>query len=90
MSTLFFGSGRDIKVAGEERLLKLNAMDEFCLETYENAKLYKKHTKRRHDKHLVLLNLWFPIDGNVVMNCFLWAGGFSYYRRGAAEISILV
>ena len=24
------------------------------------------------------------------INCFLWAGGFPYYRRGAAEISVTV
>ena len=43
----------DRKVAGEERLLKLNEMDEIRLEAYENAKLYKEHTKKWHDKHLV-------------------------------------
>ena len=43
----------DFKVAGEERLLKLNEMDEFCLDAYENAKLYKERTKRWHDKHLI-------------------------------------
>ena len=32
----------DLKVAGEEMLLKFNEMDEFRLETYENAKLLKK------------------------------------------------
>ena len=43
----------DLKVASEERLLKLNKMDEFRLDAYENAKLYKEHTKRWHDKHLI-------------------------------------
>ena len=43
----------DLKVAGEERLLKLNEMDEFRLNAYENAKLYKERTKRWHDKHLI-------------------------------------
>ena len=43
----------DLKVAGEERLLKLNEMDEFRLDAYENAKLYKELTKRWHDKHLI-------------------------------------
>ena len=43
----------DLKVAGDERLLKLNEMDEFCLDAYENAKLYKERTKRWHDKHLL-------------------------------------
>ena len=42
-----------LKVTGEERLLKLNEMDEFHLEAYESAKLYKERTKRWHDKHLV-------------------------------------
>ena len=41
------------KVAGEERLLKLNEMDEFHLDAYENAKLYKERTKRWHDKHVI-------------------------------------
>ena len=31
----------DLKVTGEERMLKLNEMDEFRLKAYENAKLYK-------------------------------------------------
>ena len=43
----------DIKIVGEERLLKLNEMDEFRLEAYENATIYKERTKRWHDKHLV-------------------------------------
>ena len=43
----------DLKVAGEERLLKLNELDEFLLEAYENVKLYKERTKKWHDKHLV-------------------------------------
>ena len=36
----------DLKVAGEETLLKLNEMDEFHLEAYENAKLYKKKNQK--------------------------------------------
>ena len=43
----------DLKVAGDERLLKLNEMDEFRLDAYENAKLYKERTKRWHDKHVI-------------------------------------
>ena len=43
----------DLKVAGEERLLKLNEMDEFSLNAYENTKLHKERTKRWHDKHLI-------------------------------------
>ena len=43
----------DLKVAGDERLLKLNEMDEFHLNAYENAKLYKERTKKWQDKHLI-------------------------------------
>ena len=43
----------DIKAAGEGRLLQLNELDEFRLEAYENAKLYKERTKRWHDKQLI-------------------------------------
>ena len=43
----------DLKVAGEERLLRLNKMDGFRLDAYENAKLYNEHTKRWHDKYVI-------------------------------------
>ena len=36
----------DLKVAGEERLLQLDELDEFRLEAYKNDKLYKERTKR--------------------------------------------
>ena len=39
--------------AGKKRLLQLNELDEFRMNAYENAKLYKDHTKLRHDKHSV-------------------------------------
>ena len=55
----------DLKVAGEERLLKLNELDEFRLEAYENAKLYKERTKRWHDKHLVRRD--FKIGNKVLL-----------------------
>ena len=43
----------NISYAQHQRcLLQLNEMDEFHLEAYENAKLYKEHTKRWHDKHI--------------------------------------
>ena len=43
----------DMKQAGEKRFLQLNEMDEFRLQSYENAKLYKEQTKRWHDKKIV-------------------------------------
>ncbi|XP_075504493.1 uncharacterized protein LOC142541930 [Primulina tabacum] len=38
---------------GDERVLQLNEMDEFRLDAYENAKLYKKKTKHWHDQNIV-------------------------------------
>ena len=42
----------DIQLAGEKRLLQLNEIDEFRLEAYENAKIYKERTKKWHDRHI--------------------------------------
>ncbi|WRX31367.1 Reverse transcriptase domain - like 10 [Theobroma cacao] len=36
----------DPQAAGEQRLLQLNELDEFRLQAYENAKLYKEKTKQ--------------------------------------------
>ena len=55
----------DLKVIGEDMLLKLSEMDEFRLEAYENAKLYKKRTRRWHDKHLVRHE--FKVGNKVLM-----------------------
>jgi hypothetical protein len=43
----------DLVKAGEKRLLDLNMLDEFRLQAYESAKLYKERTKRWHDKHIM-------------------------------------
>ncbi|XP_031279269.1 uncharacterized protein LOC116137721 [Pistacia vera] len=42
----------DLKAAREERILTLNELDEFRLDAYENARIYKEKTKRWHDKHI--------------------------------------
>ncbi|XP_056161225.1 uncharacterized protein LOC130135637 [Syzygium oleosum] len=42
----------DMQSASERRLLQLNELEEFRNEAYENAKMYKEHTKRWHDKHI--------------------------------------
>ena len=42
----------DLKTAGEKRLLQLNELDEFRLEAYESAWLYKERTKKWHDHHI--------------------------------------
>ena len=41
-----------MKLAGDKRLLQLNELDEFRLEAYENAKLYKEKTKKWHDQRI--------------------------------------
>ncbi|XP_073057315.1 uncharacterized protein [Primulina eburnea] len=43
----------DAKATCDERVLQLNELDEFRLEAYENAKLYKEKTKRWHDQNIV-------------------------------------
>ncbi|PIN03721.1 DNA-directed DNA polymerase [Handroanthus impetiginosus] len=43
----------DMQAAGQKRLLQLNELDEFRLQAYENAKIYKEKTKRWHDKKIV-------------------------------------
>ncbi|XP_057734315.1 uncharacterized protein LOC130949678 [Arachis stenosperma] len=42
----------DSQAAGEKRLLQLNELDEFSLEAYENANIYKERAKRWHDKKI--------------------------------------
>ena len=42
----------DLKAAGEKRLLQLSELEEFQLNAYENAWLYKERTKLWHDKHI--------------------------------------
>ncbi|XP_016195729.1 uncharacterized protein LOC107636754 [Arachis ipaensis] len=42
----------DAQVAGEKRLLQLNELEEFRLEAYENARIYKEKAKRWHNKKI--------------------------------------
>nr|XP_025608097.1 uncharacterized protein LOC112701571 [Arachis hypogaea] len=42
----------DVQAAGEKRLLQLNELEEFRLEVYESAKIYKERAKRWHDKKI--------------------------------------
>ena len=42
----------NMKVAGDKRLLQLSELEEFRLEAYENASIYKEKTKLWHDKHI--------------------------------------
>ncbi|XP_016199565.1 uncharacterized protein LOC107640565 [Arachis ipaensis] len=42
----------DSQAAGEKRLLQLNELEEFRLEAYENARIYKERPKKWHDKKI--------------------------------------
>ncbi|XP_062118309.1 uncharacterized protein LOC133831923 [Humulus lupulus] len=42
----------DWNAAEKNRLMKLNELDEFRNEAYENVKIYKERTKRWHNKSL--------------------------------------
>ena len=43
----------DLQAAREKRLLKLNELEEFQINAYENAKIYKEKTTTWHDKHFI-------------------------------------
>ncbi|KAI3473746.1 hypothetical protein Pfo_031400 [Paulownia fortunei] len=43
----------DTKAIREKRLLQLNEMEEFRLDAYENAKIYKEKTEQWHDKMIM-------------------------------------
>ena len=42
----------DMIVAGEKRALQLVEMEEFRLQSYESAQLYKERMKKWHDAHI--------------------------------------
>ncbi|KAA3457062.1 Pol polyprotein [Gossypium australe] len=39
----------NLKTTGEKRMMQLNELDEWRANAYENSRLYKEATKRRHD-----------------------------------------
>ncbi|XP_074277840.1 uncharacterized protein LOC141601452 [Silene latifolia] len=43
----------DSKLCGEKRLLQLDELEEFRLNAYDSARIYKEKTKRWHDKRIV-------------------------------------
>ncbi|XP_062089700.1 uncharacterized protein LOC133796241 [Humulus lupulus] len=46
-------SNVDLFMAGQNRLLELNELDEFQNEAYENARIYKDKYKAFHDKRIL-------------------------------------
>nr|GMD06227.1 putative nucleotidyltransferase, Ribonuclease H [Ipomoea batatas] len=47
----------DENLAREKRLLSLNELEEFRMDAYENAKIYKEKTKYFHDKRILRRSL---------------------------------
>ncbi|XP_074293489.1 uncharacterized protein LOC141620545 [Silene latifolia] len=43
----------DSKLCGEKRLLQLDELEEFRLNAYDSARIYKDKTKRWHDKRII-------------------------------------
>lgn len=43
----------DLFMAGQNRLMDLNEMDEFRNEAYENSKIYKEKSKAFHDRQIL-------------------------------------
>ena len=92
---------RDLKLAGEKRLLDLSSLDEWRNEAYENARLFKEKVKRWHDRRI--LKREFHVGEKVLLyNSPLrffarkllskWEGPFvivEVYRSGAIKISSL-
>lgn len=88
----------DLKNASEKRLVDLNALDEFRLQAYENARIYKEKTKRWHDRKIIAKE-FYPGQLVLLYNSRLklfpgklksrWTGPFEVRRvfsYGAIEI----
>ncbi|KAE8719115.1 putative glutathione S-transferase [Hibiscus syriacus] len=88
----------DAQLAGEQRLLELNEMEEFRAQAYENARIYKEKTKKCHDQKLMPWH--FHVGQQVLLyNSRLklfpgklksrWSGPFEVhyvYSHGAVDI----
>ena len=55
----------DAKLAGEKRLLQLGELDEFRLQAYDSARIYKEKTKKWHDNHI--LHREFAVGDKVLL-----------------------
>ena len=88
----------NLQKAREKRLLQLNELEEFRLNSYENAKIYKERTKKWHDKHIqkrdfkegdyvLLFNSKLKLFPGKLKS--RWSGPFqikTVYPHGAVEI----
>lgn len=88
----------DLKAAGEARQLQLNELEEWRLQAYENAKIYKERTKRWHNQRISKRSLHVGqkvLFFNSRLCLFLgklrtrWSGPFvikEIYPHGAIEL----
>ncbi|XP_042460244.1 uncharacterized protein LOC122043716 [Zingiber officinale] len=88
----------DASLAGEERKLQLQELEEIRLEAFENSRIYKEKTKNFHDKHIVgkefhigdkvlLYRSWLKIMKGTLRSH--WKGPFvvtNVFSYGAIEI----
>ena len=88
----------DQAAVGEKRLLQLNELDEFRLNAYENAKIYKEKVKKWHD-YKIIQRTFKPGQAVLLFNSRLrlfpgklksrWSGPFTIKRvfpHGAVEL----
>ncbi|XP_022892939.1 uncharacterized protein LOC111407581 [Olea europaea var. sylvestris] len=86
-------------VAKDKRMLQLNELDEFRMDAYENAKLYKERTKKLHDKYMQR-HEFTPSQKVLLFNSRLklfsgklrsrWSGPFTIvqvFPHGAVEVA---
>ncbi|XP_009777997.2 uncharacterized protein [Nicotiana sylvestris] len=75
----------DLSLTGEQRLAQMNELEEFRLDAYENARIFKEKTKRCHD-HLIKTKDFHEGDRVLLYNSRLrlfsgkfksrWAGSY--------------
>ncbi|XP_022849929.1 uncharacterized protein LOC111372024 [Olea europaea var. sylvestris] len=89
----------DLTTARDKRMLQLNELDEFQMDAYENAKLYKERTKKLHDKYIQQRE-FTPGQKVLLFNSRLklfpvklrskWSGSFTVvqvFPKGATEMT---
>nr|GMC93913.1 uncharacterized protein LOC109167851 [Ipomoea batatas] len=89
----------DENMSREKRLLSLNELEEFRMDAYENAKIYKERTKYFHDKR-ILRRSFEPGDQVLLYNSRLklfpgklksrWSGPFTVVEQSPSGAVIIV
>nr|GMD87037.1 protein NYNRIN-like [Ipomoea batatas] len=89
----------DESLSREKRLLSLNKLEEFRMDAYENAKIYKERTKYFHDKR-ILRRSFEPGDKVLLYNSRLklfpgklksrWSGPFNVVEQSPSGAVTIV